>query len=531
KDGSEFPVEIVASHVHFEGREFNCGFARDITERKQLERKKAELAAIVESSFDAIIGKSLTGIITSWNPGAEKIFGYSAAEAIGQPMLLVIPPEQQHEEAAILTRIAQGETIEHYETERICKDGRRIPISATISPLRDGQGQVVGASKIARDVTESRRAREMLEKFNSELEQRVALRTSELAARNREIEALLDSIPDTVLLCDQNGAVISSHSPTDQPGLIHAYGGPPNNGRDSVLQEIAHEMHALMHTTDQTVVQEFDRPLHAAAISIEARATRAGPDRLLILLRDISARKRIERDILANLERERLLSVMKSQFITVASHEFRTPLAAAMGSLELLERHAGRMTEVKRVELLARAQRSLDRLTTIMDDVHQLSRADSGLVMVKRMAVDLVQIVQDLIREVEAGDRHSHAFSFQPSGKGDAVPVDTNLFNHILSNLLGNAVRYSPAGTRISVTLDIGAQSFSLTVADEGIGIPEAERERVFEPFARGSNVGQINGTGLGLNIVKRYAELMGGRIELLPTARGAAFRVELPFI
>jgi len=168
-------------------------------------------------------------------------------------------------------------------------------------------------------------------------------------------------------------------------------------------------------------------------------------------------------------------------------------------------------------------------MTTIMDNVLQLSRAESGRVTVKRMKVDLVQFVQDLIREVEAGDRHGHAIAFLPSGRRDAVSVDTNLFNHILSNLLGNAVRYSPNGTNISVMLDIGEQAFSLTVADEGIGIPEAERERVFEPFARGSNVGQINGTGLGLNIVKRYAELMGGRIDLLPTERGTAFRVMLP--
>jgi signal transduction histidine kinase len=276
-------------------------------------------------------------------------------------------------------------------------------------------------------------------------------------------------------------------------------------------------------------VQEFDRSINGADYAIEGRATSAGENRLLILLRDISARKRGERVMQANLERERQLSEMKSQFISVASHEFRTPLAAATGSLELLERHAGRMTDAKRVELLTRAQRSLGRLTTIMDNVLQLSRAESGRVTVKRMKVDLVQFVQDLIREVEAGDRHGHAIAFLPSGRRDAVSVDTNLFNHILSNLLGNAVRYSPNGTNISVMLDIGEQAFSLTVADEGIGIPEAERERVFEPFARGRNVGQINGTGLGLNIVKRYAELMGGRIDLLPTERGTAFRVMLP--
>lgn len=220
---------------------------------------------------------------------------------------------------------------------------------------------------------------------------------------------------------------------------------------------------------------------------------------------------------------------MKSQFISVASHEFRTPLAAAAGSLELLERHAAKITEAKRLELLGRAQRSLGRLTTIMNDVLQLSRADSGRVKVKLMNVDLGRFVQDVVNEVADGDKQAHTFSFQQSGGPSTVPADTNLLNHIVSNLVGNAARYSPAGTRVSVTLELGPEAFTLSVEDEGIGIPEAERERIFEPFVRGSNVGQIGGTGLGLNIVKRYTELMGGRIEVLPTDRGATFRVRVP--
>jgi signal transduction histidine kinase len=355
-----------------------------------------------------------------------------------------------------------------------------------------------------------------------------------LAARNREIEALVESIPDTVLLFDGRGELITSHFAQNRASafpFVSAGGGGGLSKQHPVLLEIARELHAVAWASQEAIMLEFERNINGVDYSIEARATPAGENRLLILLRDISARKRGERVAQANLERERQLSEMKTQFISVASHEFRTPLAAATGSLELLERHAAKITEAKRVELLTRAQRSLGRLTTIMDNVLQLSRADSGRVTVKRISIDLVQFVQDVIREVEAGDRQQHAFSYQHSGHGDAVPIDTNLLNHILSNLLGNAVRYSPSGTKISVVLEIGAQAFSFTIADEGIGIPEAERERVFEPFARGSNVGQINGTGLGLNIVKRYTEIMGGRIELLPTERGAAFCVTLPWL
>lgn len=510
------------------GRVYWDGIELDITERKLLELGQAELAAIVASSDDAILSKDLAGIITSWNQGAEKVFGYTAAEAVGRPMLMLFPPERAHEEREILTRIMRGEIVDHFETERVRKDGQRIAVSATISPLRDQQGRVVGASKIARDITERQRAREMLEKFNTELEQRVILRTAELAVRNREIEALLDSIPDTVLLLDEHGAVLSAHSPAGRAAPADSAHQRILQGDDVTILDIAREMQALARSTQQAVVRDFDRPLAGATISIEARATSAGGDRCLILLRDISARKRTERDIVENLERQKQLSEMKLQFITVASHEFRTPLAAAVGSAELLERHAERLTEAKRNELLARIQQALRRLTSIMDDMLMHSQADAGRMNVARREVDLARFVTDVLRGVEANDRQQHTFSFQQSGP-PSVPADTNLLHRILSNLLENAVRYSPTGTTVSVALEVGAQAFALTITDEGMGVPAAEQERIFEPFVRGSNVGTIGGTGLGLNLARRYAELMGGRLELLPTVRGAAFRVSVP--
>jgi PAS domain S-box-containing protein len=244
---------------------------------------------------------------------------------------------------------------------------------------------------------------------------------------------------------------------------------------------------------------------------------------------DITAQKRFEAETTAMLRQERKISEMKSQFITVTSHEFRTPLTAAVGSLELLQRHAGQVTEAKRVELLDRTQRSLARLTEIIDQVLSISRVESGRVTVKLLAVELPRFVQDVINEVGISDRQQHRFAFAQTGAPQVVPVDTSLLHHVLTNLLGNAVRYSPAGSTIAVTLDLAATEFVLTVADEGMGVPEADRASIFEPFIRGSNVGQIGGTGLGLNIVKRYVELMGGTIGLIPSARGATFQARIP--
>lgn len=162
RHGVRKTISLSAELIELKGRRCVVTLIEDITERRRLERKQEELATIVECSEDAIIGKTTDGIITSWNRGAEKIFGYTAEEAIGQPLLMLIPPERQHEEVEILAKIVRGETIRHFETVRVRKDRREIVISVTISPLIDGNGKVTGASKIARDITEQKRAEEAL---------------------------------------------------------------------------------------------------------------------------------------------------------------------------------------------------------------------------------------------------------------------------------------------------------------------------------------------------------------------------------
>ncbi len=157
-DGTERPIDDSAAPIREEGKQVGAVLVfRDVSERKQAEEIRARLAAIVESSDDAIVGKTLDGIIRSWNEGASRLFGYSAAEAIGQPITLIIPPERHGEEKAIIKRLRAGERIEHFETVRVTKEGRFVDISLTVSPIRNAEGDVVGASKIARDITGKKR--------------------------------------------------------------------------------------------------------------------------------------------------------------------------------------------------------------------------------------------------------------------------------------------------------------------------------------------------------------------------------------
>jgi PAS domain S-box-containing protein len=177
-NGEEFPVEASISQAESGSHKLFTVILRDITERKQAEALRERLAAVVESSGDAIISKDLNGTITAWNHGAEKLFGYSAAEALGEPMLMLFPPRRVNEEADILARIGRGEKVEHFETVRVRKDGKHIDVSVTISPIKDSSGTIIGASKIARDVTERNRADEALRQ--SDDRRRFALETAKL---------------------------------------------------------------------------------------------------------------------------------------------------------------------------------------------------------------------------------------------------------------------------------------------------------------------------------------------------------------
>ncbi|HZS05992.1 MAG TPA: PAS domain S-box protein [Blastocatellia bacterium] len=186
-DGQHRDVELVTSIYRTNGHQVIQCNVRDVTMRKQAEAVTAHLAAIVESSDDAIISKSLEGIILSWNKGAERIFGYRAEEVVGRPITILFPPDRADEEPGILERLRRGERIDHYETVRVTKDGRTVDISLTISPIRDRGGRIIAASKIARDITERRQAeaalRAVKNELEAQLEERKQLLAREQAAR------------------------------------------------------------------------------------------------------------------------------------------------------------------------------------------------------------------------------------------------------------------------------------------------------------------------------------------------------------
>ena len=180
---------------------------KEIVGRERIHEAAARLSAIVEFSDDAIVSKDLHGIVTTWNAGAEKLFGYSSGEMIGRPIARLIPAERQREEVEILDRIRRGESVRHFETERLRKDGRGFAISVTVSPIKDANGKIVGASKVARDITERKQAEAEIRRLNQNLERRVQERTAELARTLTLQQAILSSANYAIISTTPEGIV------------------------------------------------------------------------------------------------------------------------------------------------------------------------------------------------------------------------------------------------------------------------------------------------------------------------------------
>jgi PAS domain S-box-containing protein len=495
---------------------------------------------IAENTADVIWLLDLeAGKFVYCSPSVEKLRGYSAAEVLGQRLADAMPPADadraERDLRERIGRFAAGDRTVLSQTDEVDqfrRDGSLVPTEIVTTLLPDAAGRITRVLGVARDITERKRAlaalRERDLRYRAELENDVAARTAELAARNREVQALLLAVPDMVMRLRPDGTVLYRQPARGARGARLLASADEPLPADLLPPCLALGRRAL--AGEDAVVGEADLALPESPVSVELRAAAVGPDEFVVFVRDITARKRLQAEIAANLEKERQISEMKTRFISVTSHEFRTPMAAAMGSAELLANHLDRLAPAKRQELFARIKTSLLRMTDMLDDVLTLNRIDAKRTPVQPAPTDLHAVLRNLVDEIRVGDRDAHRFALEaPAGAAPFV-TDPTLFQHIVSNLLSNAVRYSPPGTVVTVQLAFAAAGAHVSVSDQGIGIPEADRDRIFEPFERGTNVGTIKGTGLGLNIVKRMTELLGGTIAVAPApGGGTCFTLDLP--
>lgn len=238
----------------------------------------------------------------------------------------------------------------------------------------------------------------------------------------------------------------------------------------------------------------------------------------------------MEVDLNAALEQERELGELKSRFVTIASHEFRTPLSTILSSLFLLENYKSDKFEEKKAMHLGRIKRAVNNMTSILNDFLSLSKLEEGKVEAMYTHIDVRRWITEIVDEMEAVKKPGQIIRYRHEGQTAPVLLDEHGLRNTLMNLISNAIKFSPDDGGITLVSRIFGCNFILEVADEGVGIPEAEQKHLFNRFFRAANVQNINGTGLGLHIVKRYVDMMGGKISFTSAAPGGTtFTVSIP--
>ena len=521
KDGQRIDVSLTVSPITTEDGEIigTSRIARDITERKRLERDARHLAAIVNSSDDAIISKDLDGTIVSWNRAAERLFGFTAAEAVGRSIRLIVPPDRQTEEDHVLNTVRQGKVVDHFETVRVRKDGSLVPISLTVSPIQSATGVTIGASKIARDLSRS---------------QHIQRDASQFAA-------IINSSDDAIVSKDLNSIVTSWNAAAE---TMFGFTAAEIVGRsvrllipedrqqeeDEVLSRIRRGERVEHY---ETIRRQKDGTLIPVSLTVSPIRS---PDGTVIgaskIARDISERKRAEEERLRLLAIARDASRLKDEFLATLSHELRTPLNAIVGYLRMMQ--AGLLRGEKQSRAIDTVLRNATSLTQIVEDILDVSRIISGKLRLEVQSVELPEIIDEAVETVRpAADAKGVRVETIVDPGTSPVSGDPERVRQILWNLCSNAVKFTERGGRVQVRLEQVNSHVEITVTDTGVGIPAEFLPHVFERF-RQADAGldrARGGLGLGLAISRHLVELQGGRIFVNSDGpgKGSTFRVEFP--
>lgn len=484
------------------------------------------LSAIIDSSDDAIVSKDLNGIITSWNKGAEKIFGYRPDEVVGHSILIILPDDRKPEEADILARIRRGERIDHFETVRRRKDGSLIDVSVTISPIRGPDGVVLGASKIARDITEQKRGN----------------------ASGLLLAAIVNSSDDAILSKNLDGIITSWNRGAQR---IFGY-----TAEEIVGKSVLTLLPVTLHDEERTILARLQRGERIERFeSIRVRKNGEHFDVSLTIspIRDLQGRvigaSKIARDITdvkrTLLEREQLLEServaraqaehanrMKDDFLATVSHELRTPLNAIVGWTEVLRSDASTAADVAEgVEVI---KRNALVQAQIIDDLLDLGRIASGKMILNVEPVDVTGIVRESIASVQhAADQKRIAIRNEVETCKGRLMADAKRLQQVVWNLLTNAIKFTPNDGTVSLRVACIGAEVEISVADTGRGIDPKFLPHVFERFrqADSSTTRQHGGLGIGLALVKQLTELHGGSVQAASggPGKGATFTVRLP--
>ena len=494
-------------------------YSIDVTSEKQAAATNALLAAVVESSGDAIISTDLDGVITTWNRAASQIFGYPAAEMIGKPVALLEPEGEYRDMAGIMDRIKRGERIEQYETVRRASDGRLVDIALTVSPILDSQGRITGASRVARDITERKASERALR--NSEARLAMALEAGSMGVFEWEIRS--GKVTWSPQLESIHGLRPGSFGETIEDFLSDMH-------PDDVKRVLEDLRHSLDTRTGYTTTYRITRPDGQSAW-LESRGRvvlgqHDEPERVRGIVMDITDRKRTEEELLLHAERLSRSNTDLQAFAYAASHDLQEPLRnIATFTALLAKRYKGKL-DADADEFITYVVDSAVRMGTLIRDLLSYSRLISRD-EIPSVEVELKDAVEWALRNLRTAVAESGAsvdLGLLPPVRGDRTQLA-----QLFQNLIGNSIKYrgsQPLKIRIAAAQING--SWVVSVSDNGIGIDPAYHDKIFGVFKR-LHGSEYPGTGIGLALCKRIVEQHGGRIwvESEP-GKGATFHFSI---
>jgi PAS domain S-box-containing protein len=504
--------------------------------------------SIFVNAAEGIFQTTPEGQYISANPALARIYGYeSPEELIGHirdiKVQLYVEPATREE---FIRLMQEYDTVFEFESQIYHQDGRIIWISENVRSVRDSNGELLFYEGTVQDITKRKQAEE------------------ELRQTRNFLETMIDHLPVAVVVKDgkeESFGVFRLWNKTSEKifGLTseQAIG---KTARDYFPPEQADffeqkDREAFERGSFEDILEEAvdsyslgRRILHTIKIPLYNEYHE--PEYLLCIAEDITDRKQAQEaqlraqvaeaakeEVYKALETEKQLGELKSRFVSMTSHEFRTPLTTILSSAELIQDYGHKWTQEKKLQHLQRIQTSVKHMTNLLDDVLLIGKAEAGKLDYNPVLLDLVQFCRDLVEEIQTTTK-SHAITFisqnncTDSGQTscERVYMDEKLLRHILSNLLSNAIKYSPQDCSVNFDLVCEQEEAVFKVRDRGIGIPEKDRAKLFDSFHRASNVGTISGTGLGLAIVKKAVDLHGGKITVeSEVGVGTTFIISLP--
>jgi len=514
-----------------------------------VEHRQSLLTAIIDSSEDAIISKDLNSRVTSWNKAAERIFGYTAEEMTGQLIYKLIPADRQQEEETIIARLKRGERLEHFETIRLTKDGKELQVSLTISPILDTTGHVIGASKIARDITRQKQnemrfatLNEFARTINQKLDTDAILQAATDAATRLSGAAFgaffynkIDEKGQSYMLYALSGAPREAFAGFDMPGNTQVF-KPTFDGTSVVRSDditkdprYGHNQHHGMPKGHLPVCSYLAVPVISQSGTVIGGLFLGHPkpvqfiDEHELLVVAIASQAAVALDNAKLLQEVNFLSIKKDQFIGFASHELKTPLTVLKAYLQMLQADM-----ISKDDFFARSGKQVARLEAIITDLLDISRIRAGKLDLQKQKTALSKLIRDSAELAGVGNDRLE-YNFPP--EDIFVYVDPQKFSQVIVNLISNAAKYSPEDKPITISWTVIGQDAHLLIADQGIGIDASDLELIFSQFYRVSNVeNKGKGIGLGLFIAREIVEAHFGAIwaESDP-GKGSIFHVSIP--